>query len=37
MASFDVEEFGISRLRRLTPQEIETRYREFKNLTQFDI
>jgi hypothetical protein len=32
-----VEEFGLSRLLRLTPQEIETRYREFKNLTHFDV
>jgi sugar/nucleoside kinase (ribokinase family) len=37
MASFDVEEFGLSRLLRLAPQEIEARYREFRNLTQFDL
>ena len=37
MASFAVEEFGLSRLLRLTPKEIETRYREFKNLTHFDL
>jgi sugar/nucleoside kinase (ribokinase family) len=37
MASFDVEEFGLARLLHLTPQEVETRYREFKNLTQFDL
>jgi sugar/nucleoside kinase (ribokinase family) len=36
MASFAVEEFGLGRLLRLTPQEIEARYREFKKLTQFD-
>jgi sugar/nucleoside kinase (ribokinase family) len=36
MASFAVEEFGLSRLLRLTPKEIEARYREFKNLTYFD-
>jgi sugar/nucleoside kinase (ribokinase family) len=37
MASYAVEEFGLSRLLRLTPDEIETRYREFKNLTDFDV
>jgi sugar/nucleoside kinase (ribokinase family) len=37
MASFAVEEFGLTRLLRLTPQEIEIRYREFKNLTHFDV
>lgn len=37
MASFAVEEFGLTRLLRLTPQEIELRYREFKNLTHFDV
>jgi len=36
MASFAVEEFGLERLLTLTPQEIETRYREFKSLTHFD-
>jgi sugar/nucleoside kinase (ribokinase family) len=36
MASYAVEEFGLARLLRLTPQEIEARYREFKNLTHFD-
>jgi len=36
MASFAVEEFGLARLVRLTPDEIETRYREFRNLTHFD-
>jgi len=36
MASFAVEEFGLTRLLRLTPTEIEARYREFKNLTHFD-
>jgi sugar/nucleoside kinase (ribokinase family) len=36
MASFTVEEFGLARLLRLTPEEIEARYREFKNLTHFD-
>jgi sugar/nucleoside kinase (ribokinase family) len=37
MASYAVEEFGLSRLLRLTPEEIEARYREFKNLTHFDV
>ncbi len=36
MASFAVEEFSLGRLLRLTSSEIETRYREFKALTQFD-
>ena len=36
MASFAVEEFGLARLIRLTAEEIEARYREFKNLTHFD-
>ena len=36
MASYAVEEFGLARLLRLTPKEIEARYREFKNLTHFD-
>ena len=36
MASYAVEEFGLSRLLRLTPKEIEARYREFKTLTHFD-
>jgi sugar/nucleoside kinase (ribokinase family) len=37
MASYAVEEFGLARLLRLTPEEIEGRYREFKNLTHFDV
>jgi sugar/nucleoside kinase (ribokinase family) len=37
MASYAVEEFGLARLLRLTPREIEARYREFKNLTHFDV
>jgi sugar/nucleoside kinase (ribokinase family) len=36
MASFAVEAFGLERLLRLTRQEIDTRYREFKTLTHFD-
>jgi len=37
MASFAVEEFGLERLLLLRPQEIETRFREFKSLTHFDV
>jgi sugar/nucleoside kinase (ribokinase family) len=37
MASYAVEEFGLARLIRLTPKEIEARFREFKNLTHFDL
>jgi sugar/nucleoside kinase (ribokinase family) len=36
MASFAVEGFGLERLLRLAPHEIQTRYQEFKNLTHFD-
>ncbi len=36
MGSFAVEEFGVGRLLRLTPEQIESRYREIKKLTQFD-
>lgn len=37
MASFSVEDFGLRRTARLTREEIETRFREFKKLTQFDV
>lgn len=37
MASFAVEDFGLRRALRLTPGEIDTRFREFKNLTHFDV
>ncbi len=37
MASFAVEEFGLSRLLRLQPQEIEGRFHEFKAMTHFDV
>jgi sugar/nucleoside kinase (ribokinase family) len=36
MASFDVEDFSLNRLKDLTNREIETRYREFKKLTHFE-
>ncbi len=36
MGSFAVEEFGVGRLMRLTPAQIESRYREIKKLTHFD-
>src|SRR5213596_1565561 len=32
MASFNVEDFSLNRLKRLLPSEIQQRYREFKNL-----
>ncbi len=37
MASFAVEEFGLKRLLRVTPEEIEARFREFKSMTHFDV
>jgi sugar/nucleoside kinase (ribokinase family) len=37
MASFNVEEFSCDRLRRLTTDEIRTRYREFKEFTTFEL
>ncbi|HZS04107.1 MAG TPA: PfkB family carbohydrate kinase [Blastocatellia bacterium] len=37
MASFNVEEFSCDRLRRLTPEEIRRRFREFKDFTHFEI
>jgi sugar/nucleoside kinase (ribokinase family) len=37
MASFAVEEFGLRRLLRLTPAEIEARLAEFKSMTHFDV
>jgi hypothetical protein len=36
MGSFAVEEFGLSRLLRLTSGEIDARYSEIKQLTHFD-
>jgi sugar/nucleoside kinase (ribokinase family) len=36
MASFNVEEFSCDRLRRLTNEEIERRYRQFCDLTHFE-
>jgi sugar/nucleoside kinase (ribokinase family) len=36
MASFNVEEFGTERVRRLTYQEINDRFRAFKRMTHFD-
>jgi len=36
MASFNVEEFSLDRLRFLDKKEIEDRYREFRRLTHFD-
>ena len=36
MASFNVEEFGTERVRRLTPDEINRRFNEFKQMTHFE-
>ncbi len=36
LASYAVEEFGLDRLRRLTPPEIRARYGEFRRLAHFD-
>jgi len=35
MASFNVEEFGTNRVRRLTHEEINERFRAFKKMTDF--
>lgn len=35
MASFNVEDFSLERMKRLTYEEIETRYKSFKSLTSF--
>jgi sugar/nucleoside kinase (ribokinase family) len=37
MASFAVEEFGLKRLLRVRPKEIEARFDEFKRMTHFDV
>jgi sugar/nucleoside kinase (ribokinase family) len=37
MASFNVEEFGTERVRRLTHEEINERFRTFKEMTYFDV
>jgi hypothetical protein len=36
MASFNVEEFGTERVRRLTHDEINQRFRDFKRFTNFE-
>ncbi|HEY6189360.1 MAG TPA: PfkB family carbohydrate kinase [Pyrinomonadaceae bacterium] len=36
MASFNVEEFGTERVQRLTPEEINGRFRAFKQMTNFE-
>ncbi|HKQ52097.1 MAG TPA: PfkB family carbohydrate kinase [Pyrinomonadaceae bacterium] len=36
MASFNVEEFGTERVQRLTPDEINERFRAFKQMTHFE-
>ena len=35
MASFNVEDFGTERVRRLDPAEVEARLSDFKSLTHF--
>lgn len=37
MASFNVEDFSLNRLKELSPSEIQQRYRAFKQLTHFDV
>lgn len=37
MASFAVEEFGLARLLRVQPEEIDERFKEFKAMTSFDV
>ena len=37
MASFAVEDFSCDRLLRLTPDEVNARFNEFKKLTHFDV
>lgn len=37
MASFAVEEFGLSRLLRLSWNDIQSRFQEFKSMTHFDV
>jgi sugar/nucleoside kinase (ribokinase family) len=37
MASFAVEAFGLRRLLTVTPEEIQKRFQEFKNMTHFDV
>jgi len=37
MASFAVEDFGLCRTLRLTREEIDARFREFKHMTHFDV
>jgi sugar/nucleoside kinase (ribokinase family) len=36
MASFNVEEFGTERVQKLTPEEINQRFRDFKRFTNFE-
>jgi hypothetical protein len=36
LASYNVEEFGTERVRRLTRQEIDERFSEFRRMTIFD-
>ena len=36
MASFNVEEFSLDRMKRLTREEIDTRYHSFKKITHYE-
>jgi sugar/nucleoside kinase (ribokinase family) len=36
MASYNVEDFSMNRMRKLTPEEIHTRYREFQRIAHFE-
>ena len=36
LASFAVEDFGLDRLLRLTPEELQSRFAAFKRLTHFE-
>jgi hypothetical protein len=36
MASFNVEDFSLNRMKKLSYPEIEERYREFRKLTHFE-
>lgn len=36
LASFNVEEFGTERVQRLTPEEIDARFEEFRSMTSFE-
>jgi hypothetical protein len=37
LASFNVEEFGTERVRRLTREEIDERFEDFRRMTSFEV